>query len=156
MARVILQTDGRIKKITSNPGLGIEVGDLPKGVGLERLRWDGEKIVDLNDLDEMWVNPTTKICYPSEKPGLRKVIMKWKEREHLKVEGDIVRLKTKEEIDEPKKNEYMNRRRKEYPPIGDQLDMIWKFLDTQPNKSPEIESMLNYIKSVKDKWKKPE
>ena len=34
-----------------------EIGNLPTGVGLERLRFDGKKIVDLASLDEIWVEP---------------------------------------------------------------------------------------------------
>jgi len=34
---------------------GTEIGALPKGIGLERLRFDGVKVVDLAALDEIWV-----------------------------------------------------------------------------------------------------
>lgn len=36
-------------------GTGVEIGKLPKGVGLERLRFDGESVVDLIDRSEYWV-----------------------------------------------------------------------------------------------------
>ena len=29
---------------------GIEIGALPKGVGFERVRWDGQKLIDLHEL----------------------------------------------------------------------------------------------------------
>ena len=35
---------------------GVEVGKPPKGVGIERLRWDGEKLVDLATLKDLWVS----------------------------------------------------------------------------------------------------
>lgn len=35
---------------------GVEVGKPPRGVGIERLRWDGEKLVDLATLKDLWVS----------------------------------------------------------------------------------------------------
>lgn len=32
-----------------------EIGSLPTGAGLERLRWNGKRLVDLAELDEIWV-----------------------------------------------------------------------------------------------------
>jgi hypothetical protein len=32
-----------------------EIGPLPKGIGLERLRFDGDKVIDLADLSDIWV-----------------------------------------------------------------------------------------------------
>jgi len=33
----------------------VEIGTLPKNVGLERLRFNGKSVVDLFDLNEIWV-----------------------------------------------------------------------------------------------------
>lgn len=67
-------------------GGDVEVGPIPKGVGLERLRWDGEKLVDLWDLDEMWVKPkgNSFSMHAVEVPGSRKVRMKYKDRKMSK------------------------------------------------------------------------
>lgn len=52
-----------------------------------------------------------------------------------------------------KANEYKELRRKEYPPVGDQLDAIWKML-TPPTGS-EAEAMKAQIEAVKAKYPKP-
>lgn len=44
--------------------------------------------------------------------------------------------------------EYQLRRLKEYPPIGEQLDVIWKQLESLP-RTAECEAMLKTIKAVK-------
>lgn len=49
---------------------------------------------------------------------------------------------------------YADHRREAYPPVGDQLDAIWKWLDTQPQNS-ESEAMLAAVQSVKAAIPKP-
>jgi len=34
-----------------------EIGSIPKGAGLERMRFDGKQLVDLATLGEIWVEP---------------------------------------------------------------------------------------------------
>jgi hypothetical protein len=156
MARVILNGE-RIVKLSVRPGVGTEVGPLPKGVGLERLRWDGVEIVDLYDLDEFYVDKTTLKLYvnPREKSSL--VQMQYKDRKHLMFDKTLneVRLKTQEEINKPKVEEYKARRRAEYPNIGDQLDAIIKYLKTTQDLPSELEQIINTIDNVKDRWPKP-
>lgn len=48
---------------------------------------------------------------------------------------------------------YKELRRNEYPPIGDQLDAIWKMLT--PPAGSEAEAMKAQISSVKAKYPKP-
>lgn len=45
--------------------------------------------------------------------------------------------------------DYYAKRRSEYPPIGDQLDAMWKGVD-----SPEFSAIMNKIQAVKDKYPK--
>lgn len=47
--------------------------------------------------------------------------------------------------------DYATRRAAEYPPLGDQLDELWKLLDGLKVKSP----LLEQIKAVKAKYPKP-
>lgn len=47
--------------------------------------------------------------------------------------------------------DYAEKRRAEYPPIGDQLDTIWKALASTPNPPP----MLAQIQAIKSKYPKP-
>lgn len=51
-------------------------------------------------------------------------------------------------------NEYQMRRLREYPSIGDQLDVIWKELANLP-RTAECEAMFQRIKAVKAKYPKP-
>lgn len=51
---------------------------------------------------------------------------------------------------------YVERRRAAYPPIGDQLDALWKGLSELPPVSPEVQAMLNTIQAVKTANPKPE
>ncbi len=56
----------------------------------------------------------------------------------------------KKSIDEVKKNwTYADKRSSEYPPIGDQLDALWKGGAAQ-------EEMAQRVKAVKEKYPKPE
>jgi hypothetical protein len=57
---------------------------------------------------------------------------------------------TEEEI----ANVYKNRRKVSYPPISDQLDMIWHGMDS--GAFPKLDSFYQAIKSVKDKYPKGE
>jgi len=53
--------------------------------------------------------------------------------------------------------EYREKRRKEYPPIGDQLDAIWKVLAgyNMDSLHEDASSMLELILEVKAKYPKP-
>lgn len=77
-----------------------EIGDLPKGVGLERLRWDGSAIVDLATLSQIWVEPingTFRLhCIPIGNSTL--VDMRYADRKNLKINGSAPRVKTAEEL----------------------------------------------------------
>lgn len=54
----------------------------------------------------------------------------------------------KDEIVRPEIPDYFAKRRKEYPPVGDQLDAFWKG-------GAAAEAMLAKIQAVKDKYPKP-
>jgi len=49
-----------------------------------------------------------------------------------------------------------DRRRKEYPEAGDQLDALWKFIQSLPiNQVPvEVQVMMQRVRGVKDKFPK--
>jgi hypothetical protein len=77
-----------------------EIGILPKGIGLERLRFDGKKVVDLLTLTFMWVEDKGGLfilhCIPL--PGCRLVEMTYSDRARLVNDGGTIRLLTEEEI----------------------------------------------------------
>lgn len=49
--------------------------------------------------------------------------------------------------------EYSVKRKKEYPSLGEQLDMLWHAMDT--GQIPKAQQFFNSIKQVKDKYPKP-
>jgi len=53
------------------------------------------------------------------------------------------------------KGDYRARRREEYPPIGDQLDAIWKWLGTQKI-TAETSLIADKIMAVKAKYPRSE
>lgn len=55
----------------------------------------------------------------------------------------------KSEIVRPDIPDYYSKRRAEYPPIGDQLDALWKGVD-----SPEFTDIMNKIQEIKQKYPK--
>lgn len=80
---------------------GTEVGQPPKGVGLERLRFDGRLILDLMDLSEMWVEPVSGggfVLHALEVPGSQLVKMSYADRRNLVMESGVIRVLTAAEI----------------------------------------------------------
>lgn len=84
---------------------GVEVGNISenkKNVGLERLRFDGEKVVDLADLTEMWVRKLPSGVFELHAVRVdnsQKVSMTYDQRKYLKSNSSKIRLKTQEEVD---------------------------------------------------------
>lgn len=79
----------------------VEIGTLPDGVGFERLRWDGNRVVDLADLSEIWVaniNGSFEL-HCMEVPGSQLVQMTYADRKKLTSNSGTFRIKTQEEID---------------------------------------------------------
>jgi len=95
------------KDIIVKIGGPTEIGPLPKGVGLERLRFDGKKIIDLATLDEIWVEEKNGvfILHAIEVPGSQLVRMRYTDRRKLVKDGNKIRLKSAEEIEAEAKEE---------------------------------------------------
>jgi hypothetical protein len=51
-------------------------------------------------------------------------------------------------------DDHAERRAAAYPPIGDQLDVLWRFIATLPL-TPEVGEMLTQIQAVKARFPKP-
>lgn len=81
-----------------------EIGRIPAGVGLERLRYDGVKVVDLAGFDEIWVEPISAggfILHAIEVPRSHRVAMRYTDRKRLVMGSDgIPRLQTPQELAE--------------------------------------------------------
>lgn len=108
-----------------------EIGILPEGVGIERLRWDGSKLIDLANLNEFWIRSIGSgfELHAIKVFGSQLVLMRYIDRKHLTLEGDFIRVKTSQELlDEQKakfntdlKIEMRNVLRKK---IGDVEDLL--------------------------------
>jgi hypothetical protein len=83
---------------------GTEIGDLPKGVGTERLRWTGRQLVDLMDLSAMWAKRVgnTFELHAVRVPGSQLVQMSYTERKRLINDNGTYRILTQTEVDDLK------------------------------------------------------
>jgi hypothetical protein len=81
----------------SPTGPGIDIGALPAGVGLERLRWGGEVVVDLADLSAIYVDVRFGLHCVSV-AGSQLVTMTYADRKNLVMDGGAIRVKTASEL----------------------------------------------------------
>jgi len=81
-----------------------EIGNIPKRlkrVGLERLRFDGRKVVDLAELSKIWVEPLSDggfLLHAVEVPNSQLVDMQYDQRRLLTVDNGAIRVKTAAEL----------------------------------------------------------
>lgn len=83
----------------------VEIGNIPLDkakVGLERLRWDGSNIIDLADLEEIWVRPLSPgfELHVIQVSNSQLVSMYYKDRKNLAIKDNIVRVLTVQEIEQ--------------------------------------------------------
>lgn len=97
--RAILNND-IIVTLTMDTTNGTEIGDLPKGVGLERLRFNGTEIVDLATLSAFWVEPIAGgfMLHAVRVPNSNYIEMAFEDRKHLQINGGVPSIKTPEQI----------------------------------------------------------
>ena len=97
--RAILDGD-IILRLTMKSNQGIEIGSIPKGVDLGRLRFDGDEVINLNDLNQIWVDPD-RILHCINTGSCQLVDMTYADRRDLIMTDTGWRLKTvQEKIDE--------------------------------------------------------
>jgi len=79
---------------------GIEVGTPPSGVGLERLRWDGEQIVDLADLSTIHISRVNGVyeLHCVAVSGSQPVYMGYVDRKNLISDGGVYRVLNASEL----------------------------------------------------------
>jgi len=118
---------------------GIEIGGLPKGIGLERLRFDGQIVVDLALLSNIWVLEKVPGFYELHVipiPGSQLVAMAYADRTKLITEGGAIRVKTPAEIETERlvkqclllKNRLRKRLEKKTGDNADQLADAYKLI----------------------------
>ena len=65
-----------------------------------------------------------------------------------------IEAKMNEMANEPEQSNYAQQRRNAYPPIGDQLDMLWHSIDQDPQLKSKYFDFYEAIKAVKVKYPK--
>ena len=65
-----------------------------------------------------------------------------------------IEAKINEMANEPEQSQYAEKRRNAYPPIGDQLDMLWHSIDQDPQLKSKYFDFYEAIKAVKVKYPK--
>ena len=65
-----------------------------------------------------------------------------------------IEAKMNEMANEPEQSKYAEQRRNAYPPIGDQLDMLWHSIDQNPELKQKYFNFYEAIKQVKVKYPK--
>ena len=65
-----------------------------------------------------------------------------------------IEAKINEMANEPEQSDYVEQRRNAYPPIGDQLDMLWHSIDQNPELKQKYFDFYEAIKQVKVKYPK--
>ena len=85
---------------------------------------------DINTCEIQWLNGTTPIPKAD-------------------IEAKIAEL-----ANEPEQSAYAEQRRNAYPPIGDQLDMLWHSIDQNPELKQKYFDFYEAIKQVKVKYPK--
>ena len=88
------------------------MGQLPRGIGLDRLRFDGEKLVDLASLSQFWVRPFGSNSFEfhvAEVEGSQLVNMAYHEKDRLRYDGQTITLLTQEGIESEQQVQLANR-----------------------------------------------
>lgn len=85
-----------------------EIGVLPKSIDLSILRFDGNKVVSLLDLNQIWVRFKNNQfeLHAIEVINSQLVNMTYQDRKKLIYENKIIRVKTSEEINNEKTEEF--------------------------------------------------
>jgi len=132
---------------------GVEIGSIPKGVGLERMRWTGSKLVDLNNLSEIWCEYTSGgfRLHAIQVPHSQLVVMNYKDRKKLWNDNGTYKIKSDEQIQNELNFQY---RGSHMPKISDELDIILKYYETKTDLTDELQDLINDWRSVKEKYPK--
>lgn len=97
--RAVLDRDIILNIVQSG---GVDIGNARAAVGLERLRWDGTRLIDLMELTSIWVEPLPGggfILHAIEVPGTTLVPMQYADRKRLVLgAAGVPRLATDAEL----------------------------------------------------------
>jgi len=152
MSRAILDND-MIVKLTVRENIGTEVGDVPKDVALNHLRWDGTKLVNIGECDHFYVDEHLRL-HVVELDNTKRIDMTFKDRKKLIIKDGEPYLDKKTVNERLEDDAYSHRRKGHYPSKGDQIGAILKYLETKKDLTPELKEIIEEVKSVKEQWPK--
>ena len=141
---------------------GVEIGAIPKGVGLERLRFDGTQVIDLADLNQIWVEQKNNqfVLHVVDTGNCQLVTMTHADRKNLVNDGGTYRLKTETELLEEgiaqrnllRKNRLRARLLRK---IGDNHDqtadlgkLVIAMLGYRTSQNPQLGAMLDAVANI--------
>lgn len=143
--KAILNKDIIIK---TNVPDGIEIGNVSKDVGLELMRWDGSKLINLSMLNEIWVEYKNGcfILHCIKVHNSQLVSMNYSIRKKLWNDNGVYKIKTDEQIQTELNLQY---RRGHYPQISDQIGEIMKYLSMKTDLTDELQNLIDKIDEIK-------
>ena len=95
------------------------------------------------------INPTTQFSVSAE--DVNTIV--WENGTTPIPKADI-EAKMNEMANEPEQSAYVEQRRNDYPPIGDQLDMIWHTIDKDDELQHKFYDFYQTVKKTKVKFPK--
>jgi len=163
--RAILNNDIIVRWILSG---GKEIGDPPAGrLGLDRLRYDGNKIIDIATRNNFFIETQNGayilhvICPPGKKWS--RVEMRYTDKKRLINDNGLIRVKTDNEIiaEQIRKNKIVNDKRAEkklQKEIGSETeqkkiidDLMYVIIDYIINKSSSSKQILEkYLENMNE------
>ncbi len=93
--RVILDRDIIVRVVMTG---GVEIDQLPRHIGIERLRWDGRRVIDLADLKTIWVMPDYTL-HAIAVDGAQRVEMTYADRHKLRTVDGVITVVDTEQAD---------------------------------------------------------
>ena len=98
------------------------------------------------------INPNAEVSVSGSDINTCQII--WHDENPNNITKDQIEAKMNEMANEPEQSAYAEQRRNAYPPIGDQLDMLWHSIDQNPELKQKYFDFYEAIKQVKVKYPK--
>ena len=99
------------------------------------------------------INPNAKVVVTGDDKDINSNVIEWIDGTTPIPKADI-EAKMNEMANEPKQSNYAQQRRNAYPPVGDQLDMLWHTIDKDEKLQGKYFDFYQTLKTVKVKFPK--
>ena len=99
------------------------------------------------------INPNAKVVVTGDDKDINSNVIEWIDGTTPIPKADI-EAKMNEMANEPEQSEYVEQRRNAYPPVGDQLDMLWHTIDKDEKLQGKYFDFYQTLKTVKVKFPK--